>query len=159
MKKYVGFSPPASASGPFPTDLSPPHCIFPNMKLLPEIYGQITHVIRVYTANNVERHDELWQFINSTHLICTAQHSKNIPVLTWYLLLLLQCGQICERMNLEWCLWVQALPWHPPWWTFSLCLSDHMQILFLEKQKHLLLIIIVSYLQKQPNRYKRGQYM
>lgn len=44
----------------------------------------------------------------------TAEHSKTIPILTWCLLLLLQCDQIHERMNLGWFLWVQAPLWRPP---------------------------------------------
>lgn len=69
MLKYVGFSPPASASGPFPTGLSPPHCIFPNKKLLPETC-QITHVTRVYLntlhlSDNVDKtyNEKAWQMI------------------------------------------------------------------------------------------------
>lgn len=65
MLKYVGFSPPASASGPFPTGLSPPRCIFPNKKLLPETC-QITHIARVYlntlhvsdNADIMKKHDD-----------------------------------------------------------------------------------------------------
>lgn len=88
MLKYVGFSPPASASGPFLTGLAPPHCIFPNTKLLPETCGQITNVSRVYlnTGHTSEKmdHKKSWEFINSTHWIYTftpqPQHSKTIPV-------------------------------------------------------------------------------